>query len=51
MNTDDLYNISKLIIIWKYKIQDFHEFKIPKVTVRDILVKLFNVNVVKLHPN
>ncbi|MDG7056330.1 MAG: penicillin-binding protein 2 [Wolbachia endosymbiont of Meromenopon meropis] len=46
--TDDLYDISNPIIIGKYKIRDFHEFKIPKITVRDIFTKSSNIGVAKI---
>ncbi|MDR1261642.1 MAG: penicillin-binding protein 2 [Rickettsiales bacterium] len=48
VKTDDLYDVSKPITIGKYEIQDFHEFKIPKVTVRDIFVKSSNVGAAKI---
>ncbi|WP_255586095.1 penicillin-binding transpeptidase domain-containing protein [Wolbachia endosymbiont of Mansonella perstans] len=31
VKTNDLYDVSKPITIGKYEIQDFHEFKIPKL--------------------
>ncbi|MGL9732203.1 MAG: penicillin-binding transpeptidase domain-containing protein [Wolbachia sp.] len=48
VKTDDLYDVSKPITIGKYEIQDFHEFKIPKVTVRDIFVKSSNIGAAKI---
>ncbi|MGL9681905.1 MAG: penicillin-binding transpeptidase domain-containing protein [Wolbachia sp.] len=48
VETDDLYNVSKPITVGKHEIQDFHEFKIPKVTVRDIFVILSNVCATKI---
>ncbi|MDM8335174.1 peptidoglycan D,D-transpeptidase FtsI family protein [Wolbachia pipientis] len=44
----DLYDVSKPITIGKYEIRDFHKFKIPKITVRDIFVKSSNIGAAKI---
>jgi cell division protein FtsI (penicillin-binding protein 3) len=46
--TSDLYDVSKPIIIGKYKIKDFHKSKIPEITVRDIFVKSSNIGAAKI---
>ncbi|WP_246168608.1 peptidoglycan D,D-transpeptidase FtsI family protein [Wolbachia endosymbiont of Ctenocephalides felis wCfeT] len=47
----DLYDVSKPITIGKYKIQDFHKSKIPKITVQDIFVKSSNIGAAKIAAN
>jgi len=46
--TSDLYDVSTPITIGKYKIQDFHKSKIPKITVQDIFVKSSNIGAAKI---
>ncbi|PRD28827.1 UNVERIFIED_CONTAM: ftsI [Trichonephila clavipes] len=46
--TSDLYDVSTPITIGKYKIQDFHKSKTPKITVQDIFVKSSNIGAAKI---
>ncbi|MBV0899670.1 MAG: penicillin-binding protein 2 [Wolbachia endosymbiont of Fragariocoptes setiger] len=47
----DMYDVSKPIVIGKYKIYDFHKHNLTKITVQDIFVKSSNIGAAKIALN